>query len=451
MISKELHWDDFALPQREEWNNEFAKSLKGLIPFYEVEEGLKLSPLYTREESGHNHGRPGEAPFVRGIRILGNDWTSLEYLATVDPRLANKQALEALGEGIGGLRMLCGNHQPEMLQSLLEGIHLPYIQAEFVVSSRFSDWLQVISSFSGEPGPNPGLGIFLLDSSDYEGFSSLSKELRSIQGTVALPRFARIDATEIANRGAGMVSRLTLALASGHELFVRMLQAGFSPDDAGAYIQADMAIGPDFLSEISALRAFRRLWAEVVAKYSPVHACSAGIRIHTETAIWNISVTDRYTNLIRATSAAMAAVLGNCDSHAVMPYDLVSQPADPNSAHTARSIRFLLKDESFFNRVGDPAGGSYFMEELTEALCEAAWKGFQELENAGGIASVKGKALAGEWISRDSDYLRQAHLSGKRSWIGVNRFPPGNEERLEARATGSMRMELEAELKHNGR
>jgi methylmalonyl-CoA mutase len=451
MISKDLLWDDFAKPLREEWNNEFTKSLKGAVPSFIADSSLHLQPLYTREESGDNLGKPGMAPFTRGIRASGNDWITVEYIGRDEAINCNKMALAALQEGIGGIRFDCSNSHPEILPSLLKDIHLAYIQSEFVINGHYSEWIEVLSSLQGEPGINQGFGVFLQDSIDFNRFTSLAANFKSAQGKMALPRFARIDAAGIANRGAGIINRLAISIALGHELFIRMLQSGFSPDDAGALLHADIAIGPDFLTEVSGLRAFRRLWAEVVARYTPVHACSAGIHVHTETAIWNFSVADRYNNLLRATGSAMASVLGNCNSHAAMPYDLVSLPADSNSSHMARSIQFLLKDESFFHRVGDPAGGSYFIEQLTDMLCEAAWAGFLKLEEMGGISTEQGKALAEEWISHDAQFLKQEIQSGNRSWIGVNRFPPKNTESLEPREIEMKRIELEGDLKQKGK
>jgi methylmalonyl-CoA mutase len=137
------------------------------------------------------------------------------------------------------------------------------------------------------------------------------------------------------------------------------------------------------------------------------------MRLHVRTPRRNKSVYDRYTNLLRVTTEAMSAVVGGCDSLTVEPFGF--------DAHLAANVPRILKEESHLDAVADPAGGSYYVEELTDSLARNGWKLLQEVEAAGGYAVSAGaieKALAETRAAR-----AQAYSSRRRALVGVNNYP----------------------------
>src|SRR5262249_53636247 len=144
--------------------------------------------------------------------------------------------------------------------------------------------------------------------------------------------------------------------------------------------------------------AARLLWAQAVAAFGAADEASCRMRLHVRTPRRNKSVYDRYTNLLRVTTEALSAVIGGCDKLSVEPFGF--------DEHLALNVQRILKEESHLDAVADPAGGSYYVEALTDSMARAAWKLFQQVEAEGGWARAVesgaiDKALAATREARD--------------------------------------------------
>ena len=175
--------------------------------------------------------------------------------------------------------------------------------------------------------------------------------------------------------GAHAVQELGYALAAGVERLAK-LTAEKPVDVAAGEIDFVFAVGPTYFFEIAKLRAARLLWAQAVAAFGPKDPSSCRMRLHVRTSLRNKSVYDRYTNLLRVTTEALSAALGGCDQLTVEPFGF-----DP---HLALNVQRILKEESHLDAVADPAGGSYYIEALTDSLAREGWKLFQQVEAEGG-------------------------------------------------------------------
>jgi methylmalonyl-CoA mutase len=226
------------------------------------------------------------------------------------------------------------------------------------------------------------------------------------------PTAIRVD--HLHDTGAHAVQELGWALAEGVER-MNTLTASMSVDEAAAQIEFVYAVGSSYFVEIAKLRAARMLWAQAMASFHPVNSASCSARIHVRTSRLNKSVYDNYTNLLRVTTEAMSAVLGGCDTLAVEPFGFVP--------HLAVGVQRVLREESHLDVVADPAGGSYYIEALTDALARDAWKLFQSVEAEGGysaslVAGTIDKALDATRAAR-----RKAVSSRRRTLVGVNNYP----------------------------
>ena len=91
--------------------------------------------------------------------------------------------------------------------------------------------------------------------------------------------------------------------------------------------------------------------------------------IHCVTSEWNKTVYDPYVNMLRTQTEAMSAILGGADSLTVEPFDTVFRHPDEFSERIARNQQLILKEEAYFDKVADPAAGSYYIENLTRPDC----------------------------------------------------------------------------------
>jgi methylmalonyl-CoA mutase len=225
--------------------------------------------------------------------------------------------------------------------------------------------------------------------------------------------------------GAHAIQELGYAIAAGVELLAA--RSATQPLDAAAGgIEFIMAVGPSYFMEIAKLRAARLLWAQALAAFGSNDAASCAMRLHVRTPRRNKSLCDPYTNLLRVTTEALSAVIGGCDQLTVEPFGF-DEPL-------ALSIQRILREETHLDTVADPAGGSYYIETLTDSIARAAWKLFQQVESEGGYAKALAsgsieKALAAPRAARD-----KAISSRRRVLVGVNNYPDLTEKKHETEA-----------------
>lgn len=222
--------------------------------------------------------------------------------------------------------------------------------------------------------------------------------------------------------GGTAVQELGYALAEGVDRLSALIEGGRSVDEAARGVSFVFAVGSIYFLEIAKLRAARLLWAQAVSAFGPASPEAAAVQVHVRTARANTSRYDPYTNLLRATTEAMAAAIGGCDT-------LLVEPAgyDP---HLAINVQRILQEESHLDAVADPAGGSYFVEALTDALARSAWALFQQVEAAGGFARALQSGQVSETIARSRAAREKAVSSRRRTLVGVNNYPDLREKSL---------------------
>lgn len=179
-------------------------------------------------------------------------------------------------------------------------------------------------------------------------------------------------------------------------------------------------MGSNYFFEIAKLRAARLLWAQAVQAFG----ISAVMHLQVRTAIANKSVYDPYTNLLRVTTEALSAVIGGCDSLIVEPFEFAGR--------LATNVQLLLKHEAHLDQVADPAGGSYYVEWLTDALAREAWKLFQQVEEKGGYAQAQD--FINESIAKSREATESGVSSRRRTLVGVNNYPDLHEQGVSADA-----------------
>jgi len=239
-----------------------------------------------------------------------------------------------------------------------------------------------------------------------------SQSWQQMESPFALPTGA-VRADSIHDQGGTVVQELGYGIALGVEKLIEKLEEGQGVDEAAAGVQFVFAIGSNYFFEIAKLRAARLLWAHAVWAFQPQKEVSCLMQIHACTALSNKSIYDPFANVLRATTEAMAAVIGGCDSLEIRPFAVGSR--------LALNIQRLIKEESHLDSVADPAGGSYYVEWLTDALAHKGWELFQQVEAKGGYTKTKAsieRALAESRAAKE-----KAVSSRRRTLVGLNNYP----------------------------
>ena len=245
-----------------------------------------------------------------------------------------------------------------------------------------------------------------------------------IEATAELPQYQVIGvgAFNLQNAGSFIYQELGYALAWGAEYLNLLTDAGVSAETVNQKMRFNLGVSPNYFMEIAKFRAARLLWANIMATYTDnKEACK--IHMHAVTSTYNLTVFDAHMNLLRTQTEAMSAALGGVDSMTVTPFDVTYEEPNDFSEHLARNQQLLLKEESHMGRIVDVAGGSYYIENLTVAIAEQAWKLFLAVEEDGGFyAQVKaGKVQA---AVAESTKTRHANVAKRKEiLVGTNQYP----------------------------
>lgn len=443
--------DDFPPVSTDKWEEKIQQDLKGAD--YEKKliwkplEGFKVRPYYRAEDIGkikYLETLPGEFPYLRGKKDKNNQWYIRQDIDTTNGfDKANEKALDILQKGVDSLGFIIDEKkdlEKEDFNQLIRDICIPAIELNFAAnhsSPKIVDFLverlenenfksdELTGSVDFNPLGNLTTKGKFCKSADY----SFEQCKSIIEKGKNLPFFhvLQVDAFPVHNSGATAVQELGTALAMGNEYLANLTEKGLSIDNIASAMRFRFGSGSSYFIEIAKLRAARMLWAKIVEAYNPSHEDSTKMYIHCETSHWNQTIYDPYVNVLRGTTESMSAALGGADSITVTPYDKAFETPTDFADRIARNTQIILKEEAYFDKVVDPAGGSYLIENLTHSIAEHAWSLFQEIENAGGYTEAFKKGLIQEKIKEVANKRNHNIAAKKEALVGVNLYPNPNE------------------------
>jgi methylmalonyl-CoA mutase len=378
------------------------RALKG-APYeklsFKTYDGLAISPLYA----------PASSPAARTRRKSGIGWSILARVDFVDPHAANRLALEDLEGGADGLQLVFAGSQgayggglpddaDETIARVLENVRLDYgIPVMVDQSPRAPGAAAAIMRLIDRSHIAPSitrisLGYDPLGAQARHGFlpaswaecaKTFAAEAKSaaragfVYGTVVA------DARVVHCAGGTEALELGFALSAALAYLRALEGAGLDADEARRLLAFRLAADAEEFIGVAKFRALRRLWARIEEScgLSPSPAY-----VHAETAWRMVTRRDPWTNLLRTTLAAFAAAIGGADAITVLPFTQALGAPDEFARRLARDTQLVLQDEAHVHFVEDAASGAGGFEALTEMLCEAGWKAFQQIESEGGLA-----------------------------------------------------------------
>ncbi|MFF3751984.1 methylmalonyl-CoA mutase family protein [Streptomyces sp. NPDC002018] len=402
-----------------------------------LQDGLSTRPLYTAEDAPGDSGHPGFAPFTRGGRPEGgavSGWDVRQRHTRPDPARTNEAVLADLENGVTSLWLGVGAGGVPVsgLATALDGVYLDLAPVALDAGDAFGPAARELLRLYEERGVarHQARGTLGADpvaqlartGRETDGHTREAAELAALCDR-AYPglRAISVDALPYHEAGASDAQELGCSLATGVGWLRDLTAAGLSVEAACGQLEFRYAATADQFLTIAKLRAARRLWARV-AEVCGAPAAGAQ-RQHAVTSPVMMTRRDPWVNMLRTTVAALAAGLGGADAVTVLPFDHALGLSDAFSRRIARNTSTILLEESHLGRVIDPAGGSWYVERLTDELAHAAWAWFQEIERAGGQRAALRDGLIGERLS-DTWRERSEKLARRREPItGVSEFP----------------------------
>ena len=239
------------------------------------------------------------------------------------------------------------------------------------------------------------------------------------------PHLAVVGASGMAATEAGgsPVSELALLLASGASLLRAAGARDVSVERLAQATRLFVGAGRDQLLTIALMRATRVCWARLCAAFGGTEAMATRSRLHAvQSSCW-LTRHDPWVNLLRSTMAGFSAAVGGADAVSLRAYDSVGGAAGSLGQRMATNTQLLLAEESHLGVVSDPAAGSFTVEQLTEALCRAAWARLQQIEAEGGLDHPDGRAHLAGLVAEERQLLGRAIDKRKVALVGVSDFP----------------------------
>lgn len=413
----------------------------------ELPDGLRARPLYTAEDAPAEAGYPGFPPFVRGGRPQGAavaGWDVRQRHADPDRRRINEAVLADLENGVGSLWLELGGAGLPVtaLPETLASVYLDLAAVALDAGPEFTAAAEQLFALYEEREVSPGaaagnLGADPLGLQARTGetgrTTALLAEATALAARCAAEypgvRALTVDALPYHEAGASPAQELGCSLATGVAYLRALTAAGLSVDAALGQLEFRYAADADQFLTIAKFRAARRLWSRV-AEVSGASAAASAQRQHAVTSRVMMTARDPWVNMLRTTVACLAAGVGGADAVTVLPFDSALGLPDSFARRIARNTQSILLEESHLARVIDPAGGSWYVEQLSEELAAAAWAWFQEIERAGGqqAALTDGtvrERIAATWAERS------VKLAKRREPVtGVSEFPHLDEQPL---------------------
>ena len=444
MEEKKRLFEEFPPVSTQEWEAVIEKDLKGadynkkLV--WRTAEGFNVRPYYRAENLADipwTGMQPDEFPYVRGNKPEGNEWLVRQDITVKDVHEANKIALNAISRGANSIGFKLEYDKPYdtiAISTLLNGIDQKAVEINFYNNKYHLPLLEMLSKvpdIKGSLNYDPltrylRRGVWYIN----EG---ADMELGYIMVKAEMPGFDTIgvNAHVFTNAGATIVQEMAFALAVGAEYLDKLTEKGLTIDEIAPKMRFNVAVGQNYFMEMAKLRAYRLLWANIVKAYCGEGGPSTGsgtaetckMHIHATNAELGMSLYDAYVNMLRTTTGTMSAVLGGVDSFTVMPFDAPFELPTDFADRIARNQQLILKEEAHFDKVADPAAGSYYIENLTESLAVAAWELFNKIQDEGGYLEAVRKGMI-QGLIKESAAKKFSNVATRRETIlGTNQFP----------------------------
>lgn len=425
---EQLKKQSFPSKSIHDWEEKAEQSLKGK----KIEslksstyENIVLKPLYSREDVLSVPDYPGGADSRRGINPLGyvtKEWRVAQRIYAESANELNLKLQDSFEKGQTAISFELNNELRE-IESLADlyqkypfAINSKTLQKEFLTSlaNQISDQENVTGYIANDP-----ISLFVQAGESSEEFlAAWSVDIQEAHVTFPQLRTVLVDTTSYHNGGANAVQELGIAAATGVLYLQMLMDKGLDLDSILNKMVFQFSIGGNFFMEAAKLRAARVIWDRITALYG-ANGESAKMHITAETSAFTKTITDKHVNLLRAANEAFAAVLGGVQFLQVDAFDQISG-SSAFSERIARNIQLILKEEAHLQKVVDPAGGSWYIETLTNQLAEKAWSFFQQIDAMGGIY----EAVNSNWLQQEIAAVfekRNADIqTRKQSIIGTN-------------------------------
>ena len=407
-MSKKL-FSDFSEVSSKEWKQKIQADLKGAdyndTLIWKTNDGIDVKPFYHADEFT-------SIPNVSSSKA--SQWQICETIFVADLEKSNNRAKELLKRGAESLKFIIPS-EAISIQLLLKGIDLNKTSLFFELQFLSLNYVCQILEIAPKEKT-----IILTDIIGHlartgNWYKNLQDDHNQLKAIAAKTSTLSIDLSLYQNAGANNVQQLAYALAHVNEYLNVITQN----TKQSLHVVFNVSVGANYFFEIAKLRALRILWHTLASEYDTPLEC----HIFVNPTKRNKTLYDYNTNLLRTTTECMSAVLGGANTINNLAYDAIYHKDNEFGTRISRNQLLVLKHESYFDKVDNPADGAYYIESLTQQLAEKALELFKDIESNGGFLKQLKEGSIQRKIKTSAEKEENQFNSGKNVLLGTNKHP----------------------------
>lgn len=415
-------FDDFDPVSSKQWKQKIQFELDGAdynqTLVWNSPEDIQVKPFY--------HG--DEFKGAAAVHTKASEFKICQNIFVHDLAKSNLRAMDSINRGAESIRFSIKDETVDVAK-LLENIPLDKVTIYFNLYFLSIDFVKKIEAIAKNTNAKIFCNLDPIGQLAKDGNWFTTKEKNNFETLNVLSTAASnvslisINGGLYQNAGANMVQQIAYSLAHANEYFNRITNLNQT-------IIFEISVGTNYFFEIAKLRALRLLFNLIAKEYNPNLDC----HLLVSPTKRNKTIYDYNVNMLRTTTECMSAILGGADAVANLPYDALYHKDNEFGDRMARNQLLILKHESCFDKVNNPADGSYYIETLTNQLAEKALTLFKDIEANGGFLKQLNEGIIKRKIQESADKEQELFDSGKEMLLGTNKHPNKND---------SMKNELE--------
>lgn len=402
---------DFNFVSSKQWKQQIQFELKGAdyneTLIWNSPESIQVKPFYHNDEC--NDTIP--------LNTKVSEFKICQNIFVYNIEKSIQKAKESIERGANSIRFTIEDEKTDVIK-LLENLTLNTTPIYFDLKFLSIDFLKKIEIIAKEKSATVFLNLDPIGQLAKDGnwYSSPEKNnfetLNTLTKTLTNCSVLSINSSLYQNAGANIVQQIAYSLGHVNEYFNKI-------SNINQPIVFQVSVGTNYFFEIAKLRAIRLLFNLIAKEYDHHLDCHLLV---TPTKR-NKTIYDYNVNLLRTTTECMSAILGGANAIANLPYDALYHKDNEFGDRMARNQLLILKHESYFDKVNNPADGSYYIESLTQQLAGKSLTLFKDIEANGGFLKQLNEGIIKRKIQESADKELELFDSGKEILLGTNKYP----------------------------
>jgi methylmalonyl-CoA mutase len=417
-MSKPL-FKDFNSVTSKEWKQKIQVDLKGAdyndTLIWKTNEGIDVKPFYHSDQSSNSS---------QNSNTESTKWKISQSIDVTDPNKANLIAIDAITRGAESISFTLESENIS-IEDLLKNINTRETPIHFNTHFLSSDFVANVLSFTTTTNENAANTVTF--NADIIGnlantgnwFNNLKDDHAKFIAIVKQTNQLYVDLSLYQNAGATAIQQLAYALAHTNEYVNHLDKVLTDAQKQSLTIIFNVAVGSNYFFEIAKTKALRQLWATLASEYNFNTTC----KIVATPSLRNKTIYDYNINMLRTTTECMSAVLGGANTICNQPYNTLFQESTEFGERISRNQLLILKKESYFNAVNNPADGTYYIENLIQQMAEKSLDIFKDIERNNGFLKQLKEGTIQRKIKTSASKEQADFNTGKITLLGTNKHP----------------------------